>query len=106
MKPNFGNGFTLSNNTIGIRIPDNKIINSILKKLDFPIIAPSANISGKPSAVEVSDIIKNFDNKVDAIINGGRANLGISSTIVQVTNNKIKILRQGRITKDDILKKI
>ena len=105
-KPNFGNGFTLSNNTIGIRIPDNKIINSILKKLDFPIIAPSADISGKPSAVEVSDIIKNFDNKVDAIINGGRANLGISSTIVQVTNNKIKILRQGRITKDDILKKI
>ena len=105
-KQNFGNKFTLPNDTIGVRIPDNKIISSILKRLDFPIIAPSANISGKPSAVEVIDIIKDFDNKVDAIIDGGTASLGVSSTIVQVIDDEIKILRQGNITKKDILEKI
>lgn len=105
-KQNFGNKFTLPNETIGIRIPDNKIINSILKNIDFPIIAPSANISGKPSAIEVSDIIKDFDGKVDVIIDGGKASLGESSTIVQVIDDEIKILRQGNITKEEILKKI
>lgn len=105
-KPNFGNKFTLSNDTIGIRIPDNKIINSILKNVDFPIIAPSANISGNPSGIEVLDIIKDFDNKVDAIIDGGKANLGLASTIVQVVDDDIKVLRSGKITKEDILKKV
>lgn len=100
------NYFTAENDTIGIRIPNNKIISTILQNIDFPIIAPSANISGNPSGTDVVDIINDFENKVDAIIDGGKANLGLSSTIIQVVNNEIKILRQGKITKDEILKKI
>lgn len=105
-KENFGDYFTADNDTIGVRIPDNKIINSILNKIDFPIIAPSANISGQPSGIEVADIIKDFKNGVDAIIDGGKANLGLASTIIQVVNNEIKILRQGKITKKELLEKI
>lgn len=105
-KENFGDYFTANNDTIGVRIPDNKIINSILDKIDFPIIAPSANISGKPSGIDVDNIIEDFKNSVDAIIDGGKANLGMSSTIIQVVNNEIRILRQGEITKEDILEKI
>lgn len=105
-KPNFGTYFTAGNDTIGVRIPNHRIVNSILNEIDFPIIAPSANISGEPSGVEATDIIKDFDGKVDAIIDGGKANQGLSSTIVKVIDNEIMILREGKITKEDILKKI
>lgn len=105
-KSNFGEYFTAGNDTIGVRIPEHKIVNSILNEIDFPIIAPSANISGEPSGVEATDIIKDFDGKVDAIIDGGKANQGLSSTIVKVIDNEITILRAGKITKEDIIKKI
>lgn len=101
-KNNFGKNFTLENNTIGIRIPDCKIIQAILQRLDFPIIAPSANISGTPSCTYVEELINDFENKVDAIIDGGKAKTGLSSTIVQVIDNEIKILREGSITKEHI----
>lgn len=90
--------------TIGIRIPDNKIILEILNKLKLPIVAPSANISGMPSGVSLEDIKKDFDGKVNVCINGGKAKLGESSTIVQVINGKPVILRQGKITLEEINK--
>lgn len=99
---NFGDGFTKSDNTIGIRIPDNKIIGSILENLDFPIIAPSANISGKPSGVDAKEIAKEFDGLVDAIIDGGKPKVGLASTIIKVENNDIVILREGKITINDL----
>lgn len=105
-KNGFGNGFTQDDNTIGIRIPDNKIINEILDKIDFPLIAPSANISDKPSGINVEQIADDFKDTVDAIIDGGEAKLGLSSTIVKVENGEIIILREGKISKEEILAKI
>ena len=95
---------TSGRNTIGIRIPDNKIILKILENLKLPIVAPSANISGYPSGNELSEILPYFENKVDICIDGGKSKLSESSTIVQVVNNEIKILRQGKILKQDIEK--
>lgn len=88
--------------TIGIRIPDNSIILNILKKADFPIVAPSANISGMPSGVDLNDILEDFDGKVDVCINGGKARLGEASTIVEVIDGEPVILRQGKISLDEI----
>lgn len=96
-KANFGDGFTLDNNTIGIRIPDNKIAQAILKRLDYPIIAPSANISGKESGVDAGEIKKDFEDTVDIIIDGGRIEDAEASTIVKVENEKIIVLRAGKI---------
>ena len=93
-------------NTIGIRIPDNKIILKILENLKLPIVAPSANISGHPSGIELSEILPDFENKVDICIDGGKSELSESSTIVQVVDNKINILRQGKILKQDIEKSL
>lgn len=89
-------------NTIGIRIPSNNIILSILQKLDLPIVAPSANISGQPSGVMLEDIIEDFKNKVDICIDGGKCDISESSTIVQVIDGKVEIIRQGKITKQEI----
>lgn len=89
-------------NTIGIRIPNNNIILSILEKLDLPIVAPSANISGQLSGVVLEDIIEDFKNKVDICIDGGKCVISESSTIVQVIDGKVEIIRQGKITKQEI----
>lgn len=90
-----------TNNTIGIRIPKSEIINSILGKINYPLIGTSANISGK-SIGNVKNIINNFNDKVDIIIDGGEIRKEIFSTIVKVENEEIVILREGSITKEEI----
>lgn len=102
----FGEGFTLSNNTIGVRIPNNTIALKILKNISFPLTVPSANISNKPSGTEVKDIIDDFRNTVDIIIDGGKSVDSIPSTIVRVEDNKINILRQGKISEDEIKERV
>lgn len=97
---------TGNNDTIGIRIPDNHIVKKILEKCNFPIAAPSANISGKPSSIRLEDIKPDFDGKVDAFIDGGKCKQNISSTIVKVIDGNIKILREGIISIKDINEKI
>ena len=96
-KPGVFDYISSGKDTIGIRIPDNEIILKILEKFELPIVAPSANISGKPSGIILSEILKDFDGKVDICIDGGKAELSEPSTIVEVVDNKPVILRQGRI---------
>lgn len=105
-RPDFGDYFTADNDTIGVRIPNQKIINEILNRVDFPLIAPSANISGKDSGIEASVIADDFKDTVDAIIDGGKAELSTASTIVKVVNDEIVILREGTISKKEILNSI
>ena len=95
---------TSGKDTIGIRMPDNEIIQKLLNKCDFPIAAPSANISGRPSNTEVQGVLEDFDGKVDLIIDGGKCKESIASTIVYVENEKIDILREGTISKEYISK--
>ena len=92
--------------TIGIRIPSGKIANAILAYDHLPIAAPSANVSGKPSGTNIKDIINEFDNKVDYIIDGGNSEIGVESTVVKVIDGIPTILRPGFITKEDIMKTI
>ena len=90
--------------TIGVRMPSNKIINEVIRKFGFPIAAPSANISGKPSGTNVADIKDEFDGRVNVIVDGGDSDIGIESTVVKVIDNIPVILRSGFITEDDIKK--
>ena len=92
------------NNSIGVRIPDHSIPKKIINKCNFPIFCTSANISGKKSCRNVNDIVKNFKNKKITIINGGKTKFGIDSTIIDVTKDKINILRKGYINKKKIKK--
>lgn len=89
--------------TVGIRIPSNKIANAILSYQNIPIAAPSANISGKPSGTDIADITNEFMDKVDYIIDGNNTDIGLESTVVKVIDNIPTILRPGYITKEDIL---
>jgi L-threonylcarbamoyladenylate synthase len=93
---------TSGGSTVGIRMPDEEITRKLIEYAGVPIAAPSANISDKPCKIDVQDIIKEFGDSVDYFIDGGKSKLGISSTIVKVENNTIKILREGSISKKEI----
>ena len=92
--------------TVGIRMPDNKIIHKVIQESNLPLAAPSANISSKPSGTCIEDIIDEFDGKVDLIVDGGKCIIGIESTVVKVINDIPVILRPGFVTEDDIEKVI
>ena len=82
------------NNSIGIRIPDHSVPKKIINKCNFPIFCTSANISGKKSCKDIKDVLRNFKNKKITIINDDTTKFGLDSTIIDVTKNKINILRK------------
>ncbi len=90
--------------TVAIRMPSNQIARKLIEYSKTPIAAPSANISGKPSGTLVEDILQELDGKVEYIIDGGKVDIGLESTVVRVIENKVHILRPGKITKEEIEK--
>tara|TARA_Y100000590_G_scaffold214633_1_gene243333 strand:- start:9638 stop:10255 length:618 start_codon:yes stop_codon:yes gene_type:complete len=92
------------NNSIGIRVPNNKIIRKIIKKCNFPIFCTSANLSDKKSYNNIKDIIKNFNLKEISVVNGGKTKFKNESTIIDVRDNKLNILREGYLNKKEIKK--
>lgn len=90
--------------TVGIRMPSNKIASKLIEYAGVPIAAPSANVSGRPSGTKIEDILKEFDGKVSTIIDDGMVDIGLESTVVRVIDNKVRILRPGKIIKENIEK--
>lgn len=90
--------------TVAIRMPSNEIARKLIEYSNLPIAAPSANISGRPSGTLVDDIIDELDGKVDYIIDSGKVEIGLESTVVRVVDNVVHILRPGKITPEDIQK--
>ncbi|WP_353270022.1 L-threonylcarbamoyladenylate synthase [Wolbachia endosymbiont (group A) of Myopa testacea] len=83
--------------SIGIRIPEHPIAISILNKLKVPIVATSINISGEKSVCKVDDIPQSIKQHLSAVIEDDELVSGIESTIIDLTENKIKVLREGAI---------
>lgn len=90
-------------NTAAIRMPSNKIALALIRESKKPIAAPSANISGKPSPTEASHVIEDLMGKVDMIIDGGSTDIGVESSVVDMTCEIPVILRPGGITQEDII---
>ncbi len=101
-KPVVPNIVTANLDTVGIRMPSNEIANKLISYSGLPIAAPSANISGKPSGTNISDIFDELSDKVDCIIDGGNTLVGLESTVVRVIDGIPTILRPGKITPEDI----
>lgn len=90
--------------TVGIRMPSNKIAHDLIELSGTPIAAPSANISGRPSGTNIKDIFDELNDRVDYILDGGETKIGLESTVIRVIENEIHILRPGKITKKDLEK--
>ena len=83
-------------NNIAVRFPKHPVTRSLLKRLQFPLAAPSANLSSKVSAVSSMDVKEDFGKKIKYILEGGKSSIGLESTIIDLRNNP-KILRLGAL---------
>lgn len=97
------NILTANSDTVGVRMPDCTITRKLIEYAGVPIAAPSANISGKPSGTNFADVVKDFNGKADFFIDGGQSQIGKASTIVQIIDGIPHILREGLITKEQII---
>lgn len=92
-------GTTGGLDTVAIRLPANPIARRLIAEAGVYVAAPSANLSGKPSPTKAEHVIKDMSGKIDMIIDGGSATLGLESTIIDLSGKKPIILRPGCITK-------
>lgn len=104
-KASISNILTSNLDTIGLRIPNNNICLDLIKESNLPIATSSANISGSIPTIEIDEQIKNnFYGNINFMIDGGKLESGVPSTIVKVNNNHVIILRNGPIKINDIKK--
>lgn len=89
---------------VRIRLLENGIAYHLIKEAGVPIVAPSANLSGSPTGTNMKNIMNELGGKVDYILDSGDVNNDTTSTIVEVNNERVIILREGKISKEDIEK--
>jgi L-threonylcarbamoyladenylate synthase len=95
---------TCGKDSAGIRIPDYKIALDLLKYTGEPLAVTSANMSEGENLLTIEEIISAFKDKVDVILDAGEITYGVPSTIVDVTGEELKILREGKIPSEEIFK--
>ena len=89
--------------TVAVRCPDNAVTREIIRLSGVPIAAPSANISGKPSTTTAEHVLHDHDGKIAAIVDGGPCRVGVESTIVDLTEERPRLLRPGGIGPEQLL---
>lgn len=86
--------------TVGIRLPDHETTRALIRATGFPIVGPSANISGKPSPTQVAHVMHDFDGVIGGVVNAEPTRIGVESTVLDLTDSRgLIILRPGYITK-------
>lgn len=86
--------------TAAIRMPSHPIARMLLEAVDFPVAAPSANLSGRPSPTAAEHVKEDMNGRIEMIVDGGPVGIGVESTIVDLTGKIPVILRPGYITKE------
>ena len=84
--------------TVAVRCPDCAVTREIIRLAGVPIAAPSANISGKPSTTTAAHVLHDHDGRIDCIVDGGPCRVGVESTIIDLTEERPRLLRPGGIT--------
>ena len=89
--------------TVAVRCPDCDVTRQIIRLAGVPLAAPSANISGKPSTTTAEHVRHDHDRRIDAIVDGGPCRVGVESTIVDLTEERPRLLRPGGISPEQLL---
>ncbi len=89
--------------TVAVRCPDNAVTRQIIRLAGVPLAAPSANISGKPSTTTAQHVLHDHDGNIDAVVDGGSCRVGVESTIVDLTEERPRLLRPGGISPEQLL---
>lgn len=86
--------------TVALRLPDHAVARALIAAVGVPIAAPSANISGRPSPTDAERVSEDLGGRIDIIIDGGPSEIGLESTIIDLTEEVPMILRPGAITRE------
>ena len=90
--------------TIGVRMPQNELAQKFLKMCETPVVAPSANLSGKPSPTNWQAVYEDLNGKIDCILQGEMTKIGLESTVVDCTSKTPLVLRTGAISLEQLQK--
>src|SRR6056300_1575716 len=106
-KSKISKNVTNNKKNLAVRFPKHKIMRVLLKKVNYPLAAPSANLSTRVSAVNPNDVKDDFGKKIKYILNGGPSSIGVESTIIDIVKNpKIQRTLKKRIRIENNPKKI
>ena len=87
---------------VAVRVPDNIIARMLISLSETAVAGPSANLSGSPSPVTARHVLADFEGKIDVVLDGGRCDLGLESTVLDLTEQPPRILRPGAVTLGEI----
>ena len=104
VKPCVPRRTTAGLSTVAVRCPKTQVTRELIRAAGVPIAAPSANLSGKPSTTTAAHVLHDYGTggRIDAIIDGGPCEVGVESTIVDLTGEKPRLLRPGGITPEEL----
>tara|TARA_R110002050_G_scaffold110013_3_gene221927 strand:- start:1584 stop:2543 length:960 start_codon:yes stop_codon:yes gene_type:complete len=88
--------------TVAVRFPEHPSAQALLKKLDFPLAAPSANLFGRVSPTNAQNVADQLGSEIDYILDGGQCRVGLESTIIDLSTDKIKVLRLGGLSLEEL----
>ena len=88
--------------TVAVRCPDSDVTRQIIRLAGVPLAAPSANLSGKPSTTTAQHVLHDHDGRIDAIVDDGPCRVGVESTIIDLTDDRPRLLRPGGVTLEEM----
>lgn len=94
---------TSGTGTLGVRCPDHPMTLALIQELGAPLAAPSANPAGLPSPKTAQAVLDYFDGRIEGILDGGPCAVGVESTIIDLTGESPRILREGGIPAEELL---
>jgi len=100
--PSLPRGVSSGLSTIALRMPSHPVARSFLKSVNLPVVAPSANISGRPSPTTAGHVLDDLRGKIRAVLDGGSSTIGVESTVLDLTRSTPTILRPGSISQEMI----
>jgi L-threonylcarbamoyladenylate synthase len=98
VKPVVSAKVTAGLNTLAVRLPDHPLAQNIIRASGRPVAAPSANRSGRPSPTRGEHVREDLEGRIHGILDGGATGVGLESTVIEITGNRVHVLRPGGVT--------
>lgn len=86
-------------NTVGLRMPDHPVALGVLRAFGAPLVCPSANLTGRRAAMSAGDVLEDLDGRVDLVLDGGPTTDRTPSTVLDVTTEPARLIREGKISR-------
>lgn len=93
---------TAGHSTVALRFPNHPLTRQLLQDIEFPLAAPSANMFGRVSPVTAQHVKDQLGHKIEMILDGGPCQVGLESTIIDLSKNKLEVLRLGGLALEEI----